>query len=252
VALALHDLHGLGATLVELALACPRAENEMVGAPTGIMDQFASLFGEHGSAVFIDCRTICGEDVPLRLEAAGLEIVLADTREQHKHAAGGYLDRRASCDRAARILGVRTLRDVGVGDLDQASDVLDPETFRRVRHVVTENERVLAAVASLRAGGLESDPAAFGSLLTASHASMRDDFEITTPAIDLAAATAVEAGAAGARMTGGGFGGAVMALVASERAAATAEAITAAFARAGFTAPRLSTVTPSDGARRDR
>jgi galactokinase len=252
VALALRDLHGLGASRTELALACQRAENEMVGAPTGIMDQFASLFGEHGSAVFIDCRTTRGENVPLPLEAAGLDIVLADTREQHAHAAGGYVERRASCDRAARILGVPALRDVGVDDLDKASGVLDPETFRRVRHVVTENERVLAAVAALRAGGLESDPAAFGALLTASHASMRDDFEITTPALDLAAATAVEAGAAGARMTGGGFGGAVIALVASERAADTAASIATAFARAGLTAPRLSSVAPSDGARRDR
>ena len=252
VALALHDLHGLQVTRAELALACQRAENEVVGAPTGIMDQFASLFGEHGSAVFIDCRTVHGENVPLALEAAGLQVVLADTREQHAHAAGGYVNRRASCDRAARILGVRALRDVGVGDLDKASDVLDAETFRRVRHVVTENERVLAAVASLRAGALESDPAVLGALLTASHASMRDDFEITTPALDLAAATAVEAGAVGARMTGGGFGGAVIALVARERGADTAASITAAFARAGLTAPRLSTVAPSDGARRDR
>ena len=252
VALALHDLHGLQRTRAELALACQRAENEVVGAPTGIMDQFASLFGEHGSAVFIDCRTIHGENVPLALEGAGLEIVLADTREQHAHAAGGYVDRRASCDRAARILGVRALRDVGLGDLSKASDALDAETFRRVRHVVTENERVLAAVASLRAGGLETDPSALGALLTASHASMRDDFEITTPALDLAASTAVEAGAIGARMTGGGFGGAVIALVATERAADVAASITAAFARAGFTAPSLSSVTPSDGARRDR
>jgi galactokinase len=252
VALALRDLHGLEASRTELALACQRAENQMVGAPTGIMDQFASLFGEHGSAVFIDCRAVHGENVPLPLEPAGLQIVLADTREQHKHAAGGYADRRASCDRAARILGVRALRDVGVGDLDQASHVLDAETFRRLRHVVTEDERVLAAVASLRAGGLASDPAVLGALLSASHASMRDDFEITTPALDLAAATAVEAGAAGARMTGGGFGGAVIALVADDRAAGTADAITAALSRAGFTAPRLSTVTPSDGARRDR
>ena len=251
VALALHDLHGLGASQAELALACQRAENEVVGAPTGIMDQFASLFGERGSAVFIDCRTVQGENVPLALEVAGLEIVLADTREQHAHAAGGYAERRASCDRAARILGVRALRDVGVDDLDQASGALDAETFRRVRHVVTENERVLAAVAALRGGG-GMDPAAFGALLTASHASMRDDFEITTPALDLAAATAVEAGAAGARMTGGGFGGAIIALVARDRAADTAGAITAAFARAGLAAPRLSTVAPSDGARRDR
>ena len=131
VALALHDLHGLQASRTELALACQRAENEMVGAPTGIMDQFASLFGEHGSAVFIDCRAVHGENVPLPLRGGGLQIVLADTREQHKHAAGGYVDRRASCDRAARILGVRALRDVGVDDLDRASDVLDAETFRR-------------------------------------------------------------------------------------------------------------------------
>ena len=252
VALALRDLHGLGASRTELALACQRAENEMVGAPTGIMDQFASLFGEHGSAVFIDCRSVHGENVPLPLQAAGLEIVLADTREQHAHAAGGYADRRASCERAARILGVRALRDVGLDDLEKAPDLLDAETFRRLRHVVTENDRVLAAVASLRADGLQSDPSALGALLTASHASMRDDFEITTPALDLAAAPAVEAGAAGARMTGGGFGGAIIALVARERSAATADAITAAFARAGFTAPRLSTVAPSDGARRDR
>jgi galactokinase len=252
VALALHDLNGLGESRAELALACQRAENEVVGAPTGIMDQFASLFGEHGSAVFIDCRTVRGENVPLPLEPAGLEIVLADTRERHAHAAGGYVDRRASCDRAARILGVRALRDVGVDDLEKAAGALDLETFRRLRHVVTEDERVLAAVAALRTGALESDPAALGALLTASHASMRDDFEITTPALDLAAATAVEAGAVGARMTGGGFGGAVIALVPRERAAQTAEAVAAAFARAGFSAPRLSTVAPSDGARRDR
>jgi galactokinase len=251
-ALALNDLWELGADRADLARACQRAENTVVGAPTGIMDQFASLFGETGSAVFLDCRAIAGENVPLPLDAAGLTIVLADTRQQHSHAAGGYADRRASCERAARILGVRALRDVGVGDLEKAATVLDPETFRRARHVVTEDERVLAAVAALRAGGLESDPATLGTLLTASHESMRDDFAITTPALDLAVATALESGATGARMTGGGFGGAIIALAPSDRAAETGEAITAAFARAGFAAPRLSTVAPSDGARRDR
>jgi len=252
VALALNDLWELGADRAELARACQRAENTVVGAPTGIMDQFASLFGEPGSAVFLDCRAIAGENVPLALDAAGLDIVLADTRAQHAHAAGGYADRRASCERAARLLGVRALRDVGVDDLEKAASVLDPETFRRARHVVTEDARVLAAVATLRAGGLESDPATIGALLTASHESMRDDFEITTPALDLAAATALDAGAVGARMTGGGFGGAIIALVAGDRAARLGDAITAAFARAGFPAPQLSTVTPSAGARRDR
>jgi galactokinase len=252
VALALNDLWELGADRADLARACQRAENTVVGAPTGIMDQFASLFGEPGSAVFLDCRAIAGENVPLALDAAGLDIVLADTRAQHAHAAGGYADRRASCERAARILGVRALRDVSVDDLEKAASVLDPETFRRARHVVTEDARVLAAVATLRAGGLESAPATLGALLTASHESMRDDFAITTPALDLAVATALRAGAAGARMTGGGFGGAIIALVARDRSAPTAEAITAAFARAGFAAPRLSTVAPSDGAYRDR
>jgi galactokinase len=251
VALALNDLWELGLDRADLARACQRAENTVVGAPTGIMDQFASLFGEPGSAVFLDCRAIAGENVPLPLDAAGLTIVLADTRQQHSHAAGGYADRRASCERAARILGVRALRDVGVGDLEKAASLLDPETFRRARHGVTEDERVLAAVAALRAGALESDPGRLGALLTASHESMRDDFAITTPALDLAVATALDAGAAGARMTGGGFGGAIIALVRRDRAAETAEAITAAFARGGFAAPRLSTVAPSDGARRD-
>jgi galactokinase len=249
---ALNDLWDLGADRGELARACRSGENEVVGAPTGIMDQFASLSGEAGAAVVLDCRAILAQIVPLALDAAGLEIVLADTGERHSHAAGGYAERRASCERAARILGVPALRDVGVGDLDKAARVLDEETFRRVRHVVTENERVLATVRELRAGALESEPAVIGALLTASHASMRDDFEITTPALDLAAATALDAGAAGARMTGGGFGGAIIALVARDRAARLGDAITAAFARAGFPAPRLSVVTPSAGARRDR
>jgi galactokinase len=249
---ALNDLWDLGADRGELARACRVAENEVVGAPTGIMDQFASLAGEAGAAVFLDCRAITAEIVPLALDAAGLEIVLADTGERHSHAAGGYADRRASCERAAKILGVTALRDISLGDLDEAARVLDEETFRRVRHVVTEDERVLSTVAALRAGALAADPAVIGALLTASHVSMRDDFEITTPALDLAAATALDAGAVGARMTGGGFGGAIIALVARGQAARLGDAITAAFARAGFPAPQLSTVAPSAGAHRDR
>ncbi|HEX6450100.1 MAG TPA: galactokinase [Trebonia sp.] len=251
VGCALNDLWRTGASRAELARACQRAENEAVGAPTGIMDQYASLFGEAGGAVFLDCRSITEEIVPLPLEQAGLAVLLADTGERHANATGGYASRRASCERAARALGVRALRDVSVSDLDKAASVLDDETFRRARHVVTEDERVLATVRALRAGALADDPAAVGVLLTASHESMRDDFEITTPALDLAAATAVEAGAFGARMTGGGFGGAILALVPRSRTGAVGEAITQAFARAGYAAPALRTVTPSDGARRD-
>jgi galactokinase len=249
---AFSDLWELRMATEDLARACRLAENKVVGAPTGIMDQYASLFGEPGSAVFLDCRAIRHEIVPLELGAAGLAILLADTRERHAHASGGYADRRASCERAARELGVQALRDVTTSDLGKAAAILDEETFRRARHVVTENDRVLQTVRILRAGALTSDPAAVGALLTASHKSMRDDFEITTPGLDLAVETALEAGAFGARMTGGGFGGAIIALVPDARVRDTGEAITAAFARAGRPAPAISTVTPSAGARRDR
>jgi galactokinase len=248
---ALNDLWGLSADRAALARACRRAENEVVGAPTGIMDQFASLFGEQGAAVFLDCRSEHADIVPLDLDRAGLEIVLADTRERHSHAVGGYASRRASCERGAKILGVRALRDVSTDDLEKAAGLLDGETFRRVRHVVTEDARVLETVRLLRSGTLASSPETIGALLTASHESMRDDFEITTPALDLAVATALEAGAVGARMTGGGFGGAIIALVARDHAERVSDAITAAFARAGFTAPALSWVVPSAGAHRD-
>jgi galactokinase len=252
VARALNDLWELRASREDLARACQLAENKVVGAPTGIMDQFASLFGASGAAVFLDCRTIHAEVVPLPLAEAGLTMILADTRERHAHAAGGYAARRASCERGAQALGIRALRDVSASDLEKAASLLDDETFRRVRHVVTENDRVLEMVRVLRGGALQADPAAVGALLTASHESMRDDFEITTPALDLAVSVAIDAGAFGARMTGGGFGGASIALAESSRASRVAATISAAFADAGYPAPRLTAVTPSPGARRDR
>ncbi|HEY1700320.1 MAG TPA: galactokinase [Trebonia sp.] len=252
VARALDDLWDLRTPGTDLARACQLAENEVVGAPTGIMDQFASLFGEAGAAVFLDCRDISHEIVPLDLEAVALTILLADTRERHNHASGGYADRRASCERAARVLGVRALRDVTAGDLEAAAGRLDEESYRRARHVVTEDERVRRTVLLLRDDALAKEPAAVGALLTASHASMRDDFEITTPALDLAVETALGAGAFGARMTGGGFGGAIIALVPAARAGQVGETIAAVFEQAGRPAPEITTVTPSAGARRDR
>jgi galactokinase len=245
---ALNDLWGLSVGRAELAHACRRAENEVVGAPTGIMDQFASLFGEQGGAVFLDCRSEHAEIVPLDLDAAGLEIVLADTRERHSHAVGGYASRRASCERGAKILGVRALRDVSTGDLEKAAGLLDDETFRRVRHVVTEDERVLETVRLLRSGTLASRPEAIGALLTASHESMRDDFEITTPALDLAVATALAAGAVGARMTGGGFGGCVIALVPVDGVVAVKEAVRRAMRDAGFDEPAITRTHAAAGA----
>jgi galactokinase len=247
VACALNDLWGLGASGPELARASRRAENEVVGAPTGIMDQYASLLGEADAAVFLDCRTEQARIVPLRLEQAGLELVLIDTGERHSHAAGGYAARRASCEKAARQLGVPALRDIGAGDLLRAARVLDAETFRRVRHVVTENDRVAATVTALQAGDLP----AVGPLLTASHRSMREDFEISTPALDLAVEVALDAGAIGARMTGGGFGGAAIALIDRDRAAGLTPAALDAFAAARLAAPRVHTVIPSPGAHRE-
>ncbi|RKT35774.1 galactokinase [Microbacterium sp. AG1240] len=247
VASALNEVWGAGLDRVALARVGRIAENDAVGAPTGIMDQMASMLGRPDAATFLDCRTLEADSVDLGFEAAGLEILVVDTRVEHAHSSGGYRERRASCDAGAAALGVTWLRDVSVVDLDRAVGLLDDETFRRVRHIVTENQRVLDTVATLRADG----PTAIGELLTASHASMRDDFEISVPELDLAIDTALEAGALGARMTGGGFGGAAIALLPKEKVADAAAAVERAFAAAGFTAPHTFTVAASEGARRD-
>jgi galactokinase len=247
VALALTDLWRLGLDRPALARVGQLAENEFVGAPTGIMDQSASLLGRPDAAVFLDCRSLESESVPLGFAAAGLAILVMDTAVSHAHATGGYGERRASCEAGARALGVAALRDLGVDDLPRAREVLDDVTFRRVRHVVTENQRVLDAVAALR----EEGAAAIGPLLDASHASMRDDFEISTPELDLAVETAREHGALGARMTGGGFGGAAIALAPVDAISRIQVAVDGAFAEHGFGAPEVYPVRPSEGAARD-
>ena len=247
VAGALTDLWGLSLSVAELVQAGHRAENEIVGAPTGIMDQYACLLGETDAAVFLDCRSLAARTVPLRLAPAGLALVLADTGERHAHAAGGYAARRASCEKAARQLGVPALRDVETADLPRIEGELDPETFRRVRHVVTEDARVKATVAALEAGAMKT----VGRQLTASHRSMRDDYEITTPALDLAVEAALSAGALGARMTGGGFGGSTITLIDARRVPALGTAIKDAFTAARLAPPQITTVTPGPGARKD-
>ncbi|ERK72861.1 galactokinase [Leifsonia aquatica] len=247
VALALNDVWRLGLDRQTLARVGQRAENVAVGAPTGIMDQSASLLGEPDSAVFLDCRTLHSEIVPLGLAEAGLEIVVIDTGVEHAHATGGYAERRASCEAGAAALGVESLRDVSVADLDRARELLDDVTFRRVRHVVTEDQRVLDTVRTLR----EQGPTAIGELLDASHASMRDDFEISVPELDLAVETAQSSGAIGARMTGGGFGGSAIALVPSDAVSRVLVALDGAFAEHGFGQPNLFTVVPSEGTRRE-
>ena len=246
VATALDELWGLGLDRRTLARVGQRAENVVVGAPTGIMDQSASLLGAADSAVFLDCRSLEAEVVPLGLAAAGLCVLVMDTRVSHAHADGGYGSRRASCEQGAAALGVPSLRDLAEADLARAEGVLDEVTFRRVRHVVTENARVIATVERLRDAG----PRAIGEELLASHASMRDDFEISTPELDAAVEAAMGAGAIGARMTGGGFGGAAIAVVETAAVPEVVGAVERAFGAAGFTAPSCFTVAAVDGAGR--
>jgi galactokinase len=247
VALALNDVWQLGFDRPTLAKIGQLAENKAVGAPTGIMDQSASLLGKKDSAVFLDCRSLEAQVIDLGFAAAGLELLIIDTGVSHSHSTGGYASRRASCEEGARVMGVPALRDLTVDDLPRAQELLDDETFRRVRHVVTEDQRVLDTVRALR----EEGPAAIGELMDASHRSMRDDFEISVPELDLAVETALANGAIGARMTGGGFGGAAIALISSDAVSRLQVAIDGAFAEHGFGQPVTFTVSAADGAVRE-
>jgi galactokinase len=186
----------------QLALLAQRAENHFVGVQCGIMDQFTATLAVAGHALLLDCRDLSYRQIPI---PAGVAIVIADSRIEHRLAASGYNDRRAACEQAARLLGVRTLRDA---TLDQLT-TLPAELRRRARHVITENERTVAAAAELEAGNLE----AVGELMLDSHRSMRTDYEIVPPQLDeLAAATRAVDGCYGSRMTGGGFGGCTISL----------------------------------------
>jgi galactokinase len=245
VAVALDDVWGLGLDRAELARIGQRAENIAVGAPTGIMDQSASVFGERDAAVFLDCRSLAVEQVPLGFDAAGLVLLVVDTKVEHQHATGGYRDRREACERGAEAMGVPALRDLTVDDLPRAQRLLDDVTYRRVKHIVTEDARVLESVAALKAGDLVR----FGELMDASHVSMRDDFEISVPQLDAVVEAAQAAGALGARMTGGGFGGCAIALLPADEADALAADVLQVFADRGWHEPVPFTVLPSEGAR---
>lgn len=190
---------------VELARAAQAAETDFVGAPVGIMDQMASSMGRDGELLFLDTRTLGFEHIPL---PAGADLLVIDSGIAHKHAGGDYgIRRRESFDAAAQ-LGLGRLRDAGPDTLARLA-TLDPLLARRARHVITENQRVCDAVAALRRG----DPRSFGQLMNASHTSMRDDYDISTPEIDqLVRIAQQDAGTFGARLTGGGFGGAIVAL----------------------------------------
>ncbi|GIG39146.1 galactokinase [Cellulomonas phragmiteti] len=257
VAVALDDLHGLGlagrvdpagaptddAGRAVLAALCVRAENEMAGAPTGGMDQAASLRARAGHALLLDCRDGSVRHVPFDLAAHGLALLVVDTRAEHSHVDGEYAQRRAACEEAARRLGVASLRDVADdprGDgwaLEALAAGPDGEVLvRRVRHVTSEIARVTALVAALDSG----DVPAAGALMDASHASLRDDYEVSCRELDVAVEAARAAGALGARMTGGGFGGSAIALVAAGDVDHVADAVAAAFDAHDLPAPAVA------------
>lgn len=235
------DLFGLGLldgdeARARLAGICQRAENEIAGAPTGGMDQAASLRSREGYALNLDCLDGSIRHVPFRLADNGLALLVIDTRAEHSHATGEYGARRADCEEACARLGIDTLRELSVDDLPAALARLDNERLRkRVRHVVTETERVRLAVRAMDA----NDFTELGRLFVDSHASMRDDYEISCLELDLAVVTALEAGALGARMTGGGFGGSAIALVFEQSLDRTEQAVLRAFGNAHLTTPQF-------------
>ena len=202
--LALRNCAGEAISRIEIAQLCSRVENLWVGARTGLLDQLASLFGRVDTALRIDFRTLELDPVPLRLE--GWQMVVLDSGERHRHAGSGYNERRAECMRACELLGVESLREASSDAIEEL-----PQPLRnRARHVLSENERVQDAVSALRAGEMP----AVGDLLNASHESLRDRYETSTAAVEATVGLLREAGAAGARMIGGGFGGSVLGLFA--------------------------------------
>ncbi|MGI5398419.1 galactokinase [Streptomyces sp. CA-135486] len=246
-ALALNDLYALGLERWRMARLCQRAENVYVGAPTGIMDQTASACCTEGHALHLDTRDLAQRQIPFDLAASGLELLVVDTRVKHAHSDGEYGKRRAGCESAAAALGVPALRDIPYEGLVAALDRLaDPGLRPLVRHIVTENHRVERVITLLEAGEVH----AIGPVLTQGHASLRDDFRVSCPELDLVVETALEAGALGARMTGGGFGGSAIVLTDMSQSGTVRTCLSESFASAGHKAPRIFTATPSRGAAR--
>ena len=253
VAAAVSDLFDLNllrddSARATLAAICVNAENTIAQAPTGGMDQSAALRCQVGHALLLDCRDGSIAQVPFDLSVHGLTLLVMDTRSEHTLVDGQYAERRRSCEEAARQLGLPSLREVAFDDIEQTLDRLPDDQIRaRARHVVTEIERVRQTVALLRAGRLPD----VGPLFNASHASMRDDFEISCDELDVAVEVATTHGALGARMTGGGFGGSAIALVPTDSTAEVTSAVIGAFTDSGFGAPHCFAVTAGGPAQRE-
>lgn len=248
VATAVRDLGSMRLDRTALAGIARRAENDFVGAPTGVMDQMISLHGRADHLMLLDTRTLQVEHVPFDVDRHGLALFVCDTRAPHRLVEGEYAQRREDCELAAGHLGVAALRDCDVDSMSgPAFRRLPARLHRRARHVVSENARVLAVVRALREG---ADPREIGPLLTSSHLSLRDDFEVTVPELDVAVEAALVAGAYGARMTGGGFGGSVIAIVDASQVSEVTGAVAASFERNGFSRPRSFQTHPAAGAGR--
>jgi galactokinase len=245
VATSINELFNLGLTLPELARAAPRAENIYVGMPCGIMDQSVSLMATQGNALLLDTRNLSIEQIPFDIAPLGLELLVIDTQVHHALVDGGYAERRASCEKAISDLGITSLRDITITDFVVRKSELDEKTYLRAFHGITEMKRVLDAVSLLKAG----DFVGFGEIVTAAHISLRDNYTVSCPELNLAVDTALKFGALGSRMIGGGFGGSAIALIKAKDSELIKNEIKSAFMAARYKSPRFFSALPSSGAK---
>ena len=244
VATAINHSFDLGFDLETLARLTQRAENVYVGVPCGIMDQSVSLMATVGSALLLDCRDLSTQNIPFDVASSGLELLIIDTQAHHALTDGGYAERRASCESVVAKLKIKSLRDLSMQQLDSQKDQISEVEFQRARHAVSEMQRVLQCVTALTA----KDFAVVGKLLNQSHRSLRDDYTVSCPELNVAVEAANNAGALGSRMVGGGFGGSAIALIEVSKTRKTIDAIENAFTINKFKAPRFFTSLPSQGA----
>ena len=244
VATALNELFSLGFSVESLARLAQKGENEYVGVPCGIMDQSVSLMAKRGSALLLDCRDLTSRDIAFDVASHGLELLIIDTQAHHSLTDGGYAQRRASCDGVVAKLSVRSMRELTMEKLEASQDLISTTEFMRARHAVTEIARVLNAVKALESKNFTT----LGHLLNASHASLRDDYDVSCPELNTAVDAAITAGALGARMVGGGFGGSAIALIKVSHTQETIKSIEEAFESKRFKTPRFFTSLPSQGA----
>jgi galactokinase len=244
VATAMNHLFDMGYNLEELARLTQKAENQYVGVPCGIMDQSVSLMATQGFALLLDCRDLSTKNIPFDVASSGLELLIIDTQAHHALTDGGYAERRASCESVVAKLGIASLRELTMEQLEKSRGLLTETEFVRARHAVTEMQRVLDCVKALSDSNFEL----VGELLNQSHASLRDDYTVSCSELDTAVEASLTAGALGSRMVGGGFGGSAIALIQASKTTETIKAIEKAFSSKRFKAPRFFTSLPSQGA----